>query len=43
MIEKVALALVITTHRIHMYFQNHQIIVRTYYPIMKILAKPDLV
>jgi len=25
-----------------MYFQNHQIIVKTDYPIMKILAKPDL-
>jgi len=26
-----------------MYFQNDRIIVRTDYPIMKILAKPDLV
>jgi len=26
-----------------MYFQNHQIIIKIDYPIMKILAKPDLV
>ena len=43
MIEKVALALAITARRIRMYFQNHRIIVRTDYPIMKILVKPDLV
>ena len=43
MIEKVALALIITPRRMQMYFHNHQIIVRTNYPIMKMLTKPDLV
>ena len=42
MVEKVALALIITAQRMRMYFQNHRIIVRTNYPIMKILTKPDL-
>jgi len=42
MIEKVALALVITARRMHAYFQNHEIIVRTDYPIVRILSKPDL-
>jgi len=42
MIEKVALALVIIARRMHMYFQNHHIRVRTDYPIMEILANPDL-
>ena len=42
MVEKVALALVITARRMRMYFQNHKIIVKTNYPIMKILTKPDL-
>ena len=42
MVEKVALALVITARRMRMYFQNHKVIVRTNYPIMKILTKPDL-
>jgi len=43
MIEKVSLALIITARRMQMYFQNHQVIVKTNYPIMKILTKPDLV
>jgi len=42
MIEKVTMALVITARRMRMYFQNHRIIVRTNYPIVKILTKPDL-
>jgi len=42
MIEKVALALVLTTRRMCPYFQNHSITVRTNYPIFKILFKPDL-
>ena len=42
MIEKVALALVLTARRIRLYFQNHTITVRTDYPIVKILSKPDL-
>jgi len=41
-IEKVAMALIITTRRMRMYFQNHRNIVQTNYPIMKILAKLDL-
>ncbi|XP_068504640.1 uncharacterized protein [Phaseolus vulgaris] len=36
------MALVITARRMRMYFQNHRIIVRTNYPIVKILTKPDL-
>ena len=42
MVEKVALALVITARRMQMYFQNHRVIVKINYPIMKILTKPDL-
>ncbi|XP_068475223.1 uncharacterized protein [Phaseolus vulgaris] len=42
MVEKVALALIITARRMRMYFQNHKVIVKTNYPIMKILTKPDL-
>ena len=42
MIEKVALALVLTMRQMCPYFQNHSIIVRTDYPIFKILSKPDL-
>jgi len=42
-IEKVVLALIITAQRMQMYFQNHQVIVKTNYPIMKILMKPDLI
>jgi len=42
MIEKVALALVLTARRMRLYFQNHAITVRTNYPIYKILSKPNL-
>jgi len=42
MIEKVALSLVLTTRRMRAYFQNHEVIVRTDYPIARILSKPDL-
>jgi len=42
MIEKVALALVLTTRRMRPYFQNHVITVITDYPIFKILSKLDL-
>jgi len=42
MIEKVALALVLTARRMRSYFQNHTITVNTNYPIYKILSKPDL-
>jgi len=42
MIEKVTLALVTTARRMCAYFQNHEIIIRTDYPIARILSKPDL-
>jgi len=42
MIEKVALALVLTAKWMRPYFQNHSIMVTTDYPIFKILSKPDL-
>ncbi|XP_068461658.1 uncharacterized protein [Phaseolus vulgaris] len=41
-VEKVALTLVYAARRLRPYFQNHQIIVRTDYPISKILRKPEL-
>ena len=41
-IKKVTLALVTTARRMRAYFQNHEIIVKTDYPIAKILSKPDL-
>jgi len=41
-IEKVALALVITARRMRPYFQNREVIVRTDYPIARILSKPNL-
>jgi len=42
MIEKVALVLVMTVRRMRAYFQSHLIIVKTNFPIAKILGKPDL-
>jgi len=42
MIKKVTLALIITARRMQMYFQNPRVIVKTNYPIVKILTKPDL-
>jgi len=42
MIEKVVFALVQTARRMRPYFQNHAIMVRTDYPMFKILSKPDL-
>ena len=42
MMEKVALALVLTARRMRPYFQNHEVVVRTDYPIARILSKPDL-
>jgi len=38
-----ALSLVHAARRLCPYFQNHSIIVKTDYPIQKILQKPDLV
>ena len=42
MIEKVAFALVMTARRMRAYFQSHLIVVKTDFPIAKILGKPDL-
>jgi len=41
-VEKLALSLVHAARRLRPYFQNHSIIVKTDYPIQKILQKPDL-
>jgi len=41
-VEKVALALVVTTRRLRPYFQSYEAIVRTDYPIHKMLRRPDL-
>ncbi|XP_047156021.1 uncharacterized protein LOC124827081 [Vigna umbellata] len=41
-VEKVALALLNASRRLRPYFQSHQVIVRTDFPISKILRKPDL-
>jgi len=43
MIEKVALALVTMARRMRVYFQNHLVVIKTDYPIVKVLGKPDLV
>jgi len=43
MVEKLALSLVHAARRLRPYFQNHNINVKTDYPIQKILQKPDLV
>jgi len=42
MVEKLALSLIHAARRLHPYFQNHSITVKTDYPIQKILQKPDL-
>ena len=42
MIEKVALALVHASRRLRQYFQSHEVIVRTDFPINKILQKLEL-
>nr|KYP36894.1 hypothetical protein KK1_041945 [Cajanus cajan]KYP36901.1 hypothetical protein KK1_041952 [Cajanus cajan] len=39
-IEKLALALVTTARRLRPYFQSHQVVVKTDYPIKQILRKP---
>nr|KYP56513.1 Retrovirus-related Pol polyprotein from transposon 17.6 [Cajanus cajan] len=41
-IEKLVLALVVSSRRLRPYFQSHQIIVKSDYPIKQILRKPDL-
>jgi len=42
MVEKLALSLVHAARRLRPYFQNHNIIVKTDYPMQKILQKLDL-
>nr|KYP61955.1 Pro-Pol polyprotein [Cajanus cajan] len=42
MIEKLALALVTSARGLRPYFQSHQVIVKTDYPIKQILRKPEL-
>ncbi|XP_020234904.1 uncharacterized protein LOC109814805 [Cajanus cajan] len=42
MIEKLALALVTAARRLRPYFQSHQVVVKTGYPIKQILRKPEL-
>ena len=42
MIEKVARALIHASRRLQPYFQSHEIIVRTDYPISKVLRKFEL-
>nr|KYP75978.1 Retrovirus-related Pol polyprotein from transposon opus [Cajanus cajan] len=42
MIEKMALALVTAARRLRPYFQSHQVVVKTDYPIKQILRKPEL-
>ncbi|WVZ07299.1 hypothetical protein V8G54_020645 [Vigna mungo] len=41
-LEKVVLSLVYAARHLRPYFQGHQVVVRTDYPIAKILRKPDL-
>jgi len=43
MVEKLAISLVNAARRLRPYFHNHQVIVKTNYPIQRILQKPDLV
>ncbi|XP_020238884.1 uncharacterized protein LOC109817943 [Cajanus cajan] len=42
MVEKLALALVTAARRLPPHFQSHQVVVKTDYPIKKILRKPEL-
>ncbi|CAL0307837.1 unnamed protein product [Lupinus luteus] len=41
-LEKVAYALLITTRRLHQYFQSHTTVIRTNQPIRQMLHKPEL-
>nr|KYP65478.1 Retrovirus-related Pol polyprotein from transposon 17.6 [Cajanus cajan] len=42
MVEKLALALVTAARRLRPYFQSHQVVVKTDYPIKKIMRKSEL-
>ncbi|CAJ2632006.1 unnamed protein product [Trifolium pratense] len=41
-IERLSLAVVVTARKLRQYFQSHQVVVRTDYPIKNVLRKPDL-
>ncbi|GAU38036.1 hypothetical protein TSUD_274380 [Trifolium subterraneum] len=41
-IERLSLAVVITTRKLRQYFQIHQVVVKTDYPIKNVLRMPDL-
>nr|KYP59182.1 Retrovirus-related Pol polyprotein from transposon 17.6 [Cajanus cajan] len=41
-IEKLALAILVTTRKLRHYFQSYEVIVRTDHPIRQVLQKPDL-
>ncbi|GAU29790.1 hypothetical protein TSUD_293580 [Trifolium subterraneum] len=41
--EKLSLVVVITARKLRQYFQSHQVVVKTDYPIKNVLRKPDLV
>jgi len=43
MIEKLALALFTSARRLRPYFQTHQVVVKTNYPIKHVLRKPKLI
>jgi hypothetical protein len=41
-LEKLSLAVIVTARRLRQYFQSHKVIVKTDYPIKKVLKKSDL-
>ena len=41
MIEKLALALIVTSRKLHPYFQAHTILVMTDQPLQKAMGRPD--
>ncbi|MCI41022.1 gag-pol polyprotein, partial [Trifolium medium] len=41
-IERLSLAVVVTARKLRQYFQSHEIVVKTDYPIKNVLRKPDL-
>jgi hypothetical protein len=42
-LEKLSLAVIVTTRRLRQYFQSHKVIIKTDLPIKQVLKKPDLV
>ena len=43
MIEKVVLALITSARRLRPYFQSHQVVVKTNYPVKQVLRKLEIV